>query len=257
MDAVGPFAQWQASALRSLSRARLVFRPGRRFRYSNLGTVALGLALERATGRPYVELVKDRVLEPLGMRQTTFFVPPQLRHAPHLALSKSGAAEHDGRGGRVPSGGLYSTVEDLGRFAAALYGEGPPGFLSERSRRLQATPALRDSRYGLGIRAGRLAGRRTLQHAGAIHGYRAALLIAPDARLGVVVLQAAGSGRPPPMTLAHRLLGRLLYRFAAETESVRYEERENRHAHDSDPAGNPAGRDGSRVWRRQGALCCR
>lgn len=210
LGAVGPFEQWRANALRSLARAHQVWRPGRRFRYSNLGTVALGLALERAAGEPYVNLVAERVLAPLGMHRTTFFVPSGQRLAPNLALSEHGADGHDGRGNRVPAGGLYSTVQDLGRLAAALYGDAPKGFLSADSLRTLGTPALADSRYGLGIRVGRLAGRRTLMHAGGIPGYRAALLVAPDEKMGVVVLQAAGSGEPLPMKVAHRLLARLL-----------------------------------------------
>lgn len=213
--AVGPFAAWQRNALRSLTRTELVFRPGNRYRYSNLGTVALGLALERAAATPYVDLVKQHILEPLGMQRTTFFVPPEQRSAPNLALSPFGAHEHDGRGNRVPSGFLYSTVADLGRFAAALYGAGPADFLSDDSRRAQTTTP-RDSKYGLGVRMGRVAGRPALQHAGAIPGYRAAFVVVPKAQMGVIVLQASGHGRPRPMELAHRLLRPLVAQRTAD-----------------------------------------
>jgi CubicO group peptidase (beta-lactamase class C family) len=210
LGTVGPFAQWQSNAMQALAHARQVWRPGRRFRYSNLGTVTLGLALERAAGKPYVNLVAEHVLAPLGMRRTTFFVPSGQRLAPNLALSEHGAHEHDGRGNRVPSGGLYSTVGELGRLAAALYGAAPQGFLSEHSLRVLATPALEEGKYGLGVRLGKLKGRRTVMHAGGIAGYRAALLVVPDAQMGAAVLQAAGSGDPPPMKLARELLAPLL-----------------------------------------------
>jgi CubicO group peptidase (beta-lactamase class C family) len=52
--------------------AKLRFEPGARSSYSNLGTLALGAALADLAGKPYVDLVRDELLRPLGMTRTAF-----------------------------------------------------------------------------------------------------------------------------------------------------------------------------------------
>jgi CubicO group peptidase (beta-lactamase class C family) len=61
---------------------KLRFEPGTRSSYSNLGTLVLGQAMARAAGKPYTGLVRDEILEPLGMRLTGFaYAPDMQEHA--------------------------------------------------------------------------------------------------------------------------------------------------------------------------------
>jgi D-alanyl-D-alanine-carboxypeptidase/D-alanyl-D-alanine-endopeptidase len=89
--------------------------------YSNVGYALLGMALAHRGGRPYEALLQARVIEPIGLRDTTWYPTPAMR--PRLAEG------HDRdlkplppfEGGIfIAAGGLRSTPHDLSRFAAAI-----------------------------------------------------------------------------------------------------------------------------------------
>jgi CubicO group peptidase (beta-lactamase class C family) len=96
-----------------------MWEPGSAFAYSNLGYAILELLVEDVTGRPFDEYMRDQILLPLGM-QDSGFTWDRGRHG----TCPSG---YDLRGRPVPpflyptraSGGLLSTLEDVGRFVAA------------------------------------------------------------------------------------------------------------------------------------------
>jgi CubicO group peptidase (beta-lactamase class C family) len=95
----------------------LQFQPGSRFGYSNSGYVALGAIIEAVTGQNYYDYVREHVFKPAGMKQTGWYSPGQVPNMAH------GYTQVDTSGTWVagnPSGGVYSTVGDLLRFAQAL-----------------------------------------------------------------------------------------------------------------------------------------
>jgi CubicO group peptidase (beta-lactamase class C family) len=102
------------------------FPPGERFSYCNGGYVVLALVAERASGVPYHELVRTRVCEPAGMRDTEFLRSDEL---PDRTATGYLPAEGDRwrtnvfhlpvRG--VGDGGVYTTVADLSGFWRALF----------------------------------------------------------------------------------------------------------------------------------------
>jgi CubicO group peptidase (beta-lactamase class C family) len=101
------------------------FRAGRRFHYSNVGYAALGRLLEVRHGRRWFEVVRDELLEPLGMTRTT--TRPTGPSAPGLAVHPFAdlvlpEPEHDA-GAMAPAGQLWSTVSDLSRWATFLGGD--------------------------------------------------------------------------------------------------------------------------------------
>lgn len=55
----------------------LEFFPGEGYRYSNIGINIIGRVIEAASGIPYAEFVKERILDPLEMRDTSFFPSPE------------------------------------------------------------------------------------------------------------------------------------------------------------------------------------
>jgi len=67
----------------ALAETETGFEPGAHFWYSNVGYRAIGLVLERATGTPYPQLVRERVLDRLGMRESEPWIVPEMR--PRLA----------------------------------------------------------------------------------------------------------------------------------------------------------------------------
>lgn len=116
-----PYSRWDEPRLeRWAHHARPRSRPGTRFRYSNFGFALLGLALSRAAGRPYDDLLRERVLEPLGMSDTHVGQAPahQDRLAPgHDYFGARAASWH--MAAISPAGGLRSTAADMHRYLAA------------------------------------------------------------------------------------------------------------------------------------------
>lgn len=107
-----------------------------KYAYSNLGVALLGQLLAEKTGTPYPELVRERLLDPVGMRHTTM---PGGNGAPFGYVPG-----HDGSGrqvepwlsaGEEPAGtGVWSTPADLARFADAVMRGDAPGADAARPR---------------------------------------------------------------------------------------------------------------------------
>lgn len=212
--ALGAPADWLETLGRALGHTRFEFEPGTRYRYSNIGYAVLGAAVERAAGRPFLEFVRERLLRPLGM-DATGFSPGGGTGAGRIAFGHAaegdGAADRDtprrereGRGYRVPNGGLWSTVADLGVLLRFLVGIGSPAFdavLPAATRRDNLSPVVADADlgrgYGFGFMARRMtdaggAGFTAYGHLGNLAGYRAAGWIEPGTDAAVVVLRNAG-----------------------------------------------------------------
>ena len=111
----------------------LVYEPGSRSKYSDLGLILLGEILERVAGEPLDAFVRRRVFEPLGMGDTLFRPGPEL--IPRVAPTEDDpwrgrvlrGEVHDENafalGGVAPHAGLFSTAGDLARFVQMmLYG---------------------------------------------------------------------------------------------------------------------------------------
>lgn len=221
--ASGPIEGWEEKVLASIPRTAFDSTPGARYQYSNIGFGVLGLALSRAAGRPFIELVEEEVFRPLGMTGSTFVVGPELepRLAAGYANGRDGsidattpALEHAGRGYKVPNGGVYSTVADLGRFAGAMSGVPGLRILSEASRREMLavqTPEDPARGYGLGFTV-ELGddGRLLASHGGSVSGYTAHLAFDPDAGVAVVLLRNYGSGATDLGRAARGLLRELV-----------------------------------------------
>ncbi|HWC25154.1 MAG TPA: serine hydrolase domain-containing protein [Solirubrobacteraceae bacterium] len=176
-------------ALVAGARRRSLGRRG--LRYSSMGFGLLGGALACRAGRPYGELLRERLLEPLAMQATTV----------HGATSLPGRSR---RGRRRPpmhdrmpaAGGVRSTVPDLLRWLEACLRppDDPPGPALALARRPHASIARRIE-LGLGwiVQSPR---RRptTVWHNGLTYGFRSFGAFVPDAGGAVVAL--ASTTRP-------------------------------------------------------------
>jgi CubicO group peptidase (beta-lactamase class C family) len=126
--AVQPDADTWIAGLGSLP---LMAQPGQRWLYNTPGSV-LGVLVARATGEPFGEALRNRLFEPLGMRDTAFWTSQTDRLATGYVPTEDGLKvwdEPDGRWSRPPAfgdgaGGLLSTVDDLLAFARMLLDRG-------------------------------------------------------------------------------------------------------------------------------------
>ncbi len=131
----------KAAAL--LAQGELQFSPGTSFRYSDTGFILLGELVRRVSGEPLDQFARRHVFLPLGMSDTAFRPGPALlpRVAPTEALNGQmlRGIVHDGNarllGGVAGHAGLFSTADDLARFARMLIsgGKGPTGQVLESS----------------------------------------------------------------------------------------------------------------------------
>ncbi len=171
------------------------------FHYSNLAYGLLGQVVERVTGRDWEDVVRERVLDPLGMDRTGltptsdrargYQVDPYARTAREEPLFELRAT--------APFGGLWSTVADLSRYAAWVASPGDrvlaPETLDEMCRPIIMTdPDGWSGAYGLGFGLTRRGDRVHVGHGGAMPGFLTGLGVRRPEGVGAVVFANATSG---------------------------------------------------------------
>jgi CubicO group peptidase (beta-lactamase class C family) len=175
---------------------RLPFATGELFSYSNVGFWLVGAATARASGTSFEEAMRRRVLEPLGLESTGYEAD---RPVPGHDQVEPGVDEHrpveyDYPRVRRPSGGLWSSVNDLLRFAAhQLGGPGPltPASVQELQRAVVDAPGFEQ---GLGWALTDRSVGRSVEHKGSAAGYEALLLLVPSERLAFAALTNSSRG---------------------------------------------------------------
>ncbi len=151
---------------------------GRLFHYSNPGYALLGALVGELRGRVWHEVLRQQILEPLGMARTT--VQPEPPHARGFAVHPWADAMQlepaEETGLMAPAGELWSTADDLCRFAAFLL-DGHDRVLAAETLAEMRTPVappgddIRDGGYGLGLQLFRLSGRLFFGHGGSMPGF--------------------------------------------------------------------------------------
>ncbi|MFD7321317.1 serine hydrolase domain-containing protein [Streptomyces sp. NPDC059875] len=202
-----------------LGDAPLVHPAGRRHHYSNPGYTLLGSLIEQVRGVSWEEALRGEILEPLGLTRTS--VQPVAPHAggwavhPWADVMLPEPSEH--LGVMAPAGQLWSTAEDLCRFAGFL-AQGDDRVLSAASVEEMRTPAAPpgagdwEGGYGLGLQLVRKDGRTLIGHTGSLPGFVACLWVSVEDGLGAVALANATSG---PLT---SVVAADLVRIVAEAE---------------------------------------
>ncbi|ADB32242.1 beta-lactamase [Kribbella flavida DSM 17836] len=176
--------------------------PDQRHHYSNLGYGLLGEIVSRLRGAPWFDLVTERILRPLEMRRTSYL--PQAPAAQGFSVHPFSARlveepAYDA-GAMAPAGQVWSTIEDLARYAA-FWIDPVPEVLSRESVEEMATPAAADPRealnasYGLGLRLQADDPYLFVGHTGSMPGFVAGLFVDRARRIGAVALANATYGR--------------------------------------------------------------
>ena len=103
--------------LETLDQAERVLPPGARFHYSNLAFALLGVVVEHASGVPYEEYVRTRLLEPVGLARTSFAPQPPAAQGYLVQPYVEGTWDEPPveTGAWVAAGQLWGTVGDLCR----------------------------------------------------------------------------------------------------------------------------------------------
>ena len=218
--------------------------PGTRFEYANLGYAILGRIVTAASGVPYDEFVRSRLLAPLGLSRTGFAAQefPAADLATGYRRGPGGWEElpFDPYGAFAPMGGVFSCVTDLAVWSAGFAAAFPPDGASDidgvahplvaASRRqmqlpqavtgwrapdrIPGGPPAAPSYYGFGLFVDEdPAFGRVVSHSGGYPGFGSNMRWHPATRLAVIAL---GNGTYSPMyALADLLLRALLTRSTA------------------------------------------
>jgi len=180
--------------------------PGSNWRYSGGGYTIIGQLMEDVAGKPYPEILRERVLEPAGMTHSTYVQPLPLarENEAATAYARDGSAI-EGRYHNYPeigAAGLWTTAEDLARFVLAIQqsrADKPDSLLSSRLAGEMLTPVM--SGYGLGVwlskdgeRFGHGGTNRGFRIRGSNRGYRTRLSASVDDGWGIVVLTNGDGG---------------------------------------------------------------
>ena len=192
-----------ADVLRLLeTQDRTYFRPGTGYRYSNSGYALLALIVQRASGKTFAKFLRERIFQPLAMSNTVAYedgistVHNRAFGYTHEA-GRWNRTDHDQTSAVLGDGGIYSSIDDLAKWDAALY---DGRLLQPSSLRAAFTPATRtddpETEYGYGWR---ITGE-TLWHSGESVGFRNVIVRYPKRHMTVVVL--TNRNEPEPYQLA-------------------------------------------------------
>ena len=197
-------------ALWSLQQLEPGFAPGERFWYSNDGYKALGLILERVTGRPWFDVVHERVMSAAGMKDS----PPTITHDVRPTLAVGYGEPFDDRPwqpahGLAPAvwsesgtadGTICATADELAGYVRLVLNRGD-GVIEDESFELMSRPIAADldtpgDVYGYGLK---WVEERFLGHSGSTVGYVALALCEPRTGFGVAI---CANGIGPRIDLA-------------------------------------------------------
>jgi CubicO group peptidase (beta-lactamase class C family) len=194
-----------ADVLRILEgQDRTYFTPGSAYRYSNSGYALLALVVGQASGRDFATFLHERIFQPLGMSHTVAYQDG----VDTIAHRAFGYSRVDGQWVRTDQsqtsavlgdGGIYSSIDDLARWDAALYDD---RLLSAASRAAMFIAATTTDEadvpgYGLGWRLN----GDSAWHSGESIGFRNVIVRWPGERLTVVVLSNRNGPEPYPLAL--------------------------------------------------------
>lgn len=177
----------------------LEFEPGTKFNYSNSGYFLLGAVVEKVTGKPYEQVLKENILDPLGMKNSGYDhyntilsrratgysrTPRGYENAPYLDMTIPYAA-----------GSLFSTVEDLYLWDQGLYGD---KILSAKSKELMFKPNLSNYGYGFVMTKIKLGPNKlevpVIQHNGGINGFSTTIVRMVNEQRLIVLLDNTERG---------------------------------------------------------------
>jgi CubicO group peptidase (beta-lactamase class C family) len=222
------FPKTTGELLATLGEAEQVLGPGERWHYSNLAYILLGEVVAKLSGMPYEDYAEQRILQPLGLSRTGF--APQAPTAvayrvdPYSDVVAREPMMVDRVGGIAAAGQLWSTVEDLCRWARFLADPDEAVLADDAVETMTTVQAMADPyRWTLGWGTGLMLARDGEHvycgHDGGMPGYVANVLASREDKIGAAVLMNAGNFGPTELSL--RLLAKLREQLPPERPAWR------------------------------------
>jgi D-alanyl-D-alanine carboxypeptidase len=209
-----------------------VFPPETEWKYSNLAASLAGEVVAAVSGEQWPQYVERHILRPLGMTATA--AAPS-RDMKGLAVGYGRRVPGRARdvepfvdiAAEAPAGNMASTVEDLAKFVSLQFRDGAAGgrqiLEGSTLREMHRVQWLRpdwQSGQGLGFSIRRAGGQVRVGHPGSLPGHVSLLELAPEDKLGVIVLANSNDGAPPRyVDQAFRLLTPAIQKATAQAKT--------------------------------------
>lgn len=189
--------------------------PGEKWCYANNGFATVGQLVADISGQPFPDYVREHIYEPLGMARSEFWRSDRVRDG--LAIGYKYRAKQqdfkpviDLEQVTTAAGAMYSTINDMGRYMAALMQSDT--LLKPETLELMYTPhyQLDERLQGMGycFKVDDFGGYRVVSHDGLWLGFISSMFVAPDEELGVVAL--TNTANSIAISLASGLMRRML-----------------------------------------------
>ena len=193
-----------SETVRALKDDFFLAEPGRIYSYSNPGYWLSGYLIEAVGGKAYADQLHESLFKPLGMQRTTL--------RPTMAMTYPLAQGHEGvppnvihpmadNAGNWPAGSMFSSVLDLSRFVIAFMNGGQlegkqvlsPSLIATMSAPHASMPGS-PNKYSYGLMLSNYRGVKLAEHGGSRSGYGSVLRMAPDQRVGIIILVNKSGG---------------------------------------------------------------
>jgi CubicO group peptidase (beta-lactamase class C family) len=181
--------------LETLEKAEMVLPSGARFHYSNLAYALLGIVVERVSGMPYMDYVRERLFEPIGLTRLSFEPEPPAANGyigqPYVDGVWNAVAVETGAW--ASAGQLWGTVGDLCRWGAFLADPDESVLAKKSAEEMRTVQVIWDHErwlagYGLGLILRRDGERILAGHTGSMPGFIASLFFSPGEKVVAAAL---------------------------------------------------------------------
>jgi CubicO group peptidase (beta-lactamase class C family) len=180
--------------LNLIFKHKSAFKPGTQFQYSNSNYYLLGLIIEKVTGKPYEQNVRDIIFAPLQMAHSLF----DFKHSSDTDIATGYQMINDTNQIEATAwrwdstvsyaaGAIFSTTGDIYKWAKAIANK---KILSGDSWKAALMPHLQH--YGYGWFIDSLYGHKTIAHGGGLPGFTAYLCYYPDEGITIILLNNEG-----------------------------------------------------------------
>ncbi len=176
------------------ARKPLDFDPGTQWQYSNTNFVIAGLIVEKASGKPFLQFLSERIFTPLGMKSVMNIDQEHLTETDAVGYMRYGIgplrrSPKEGKGWLFAAGELAMPAEDLAKWDRSMINQTvlKPASYAAMERETVLKNGL-GTHYGLGVTVRNELGKRAIEHGGEVSGFTANNTVFPDSRTAVVVL---------------------------------------------------------------------
>ena len=180
----------------------LDFQSGSKWEYSNTAYVLLGMIVEKVSDIPFYKFVENRILIPLGMVNSCFYVEGLNQIPDRVFGHVFNKDQWELRDQSIYSsllgdGGLYTSLEEIKLWLANMKENKLLSKEIAEAMLKDVFPVNEVEDYGYGIRIGALAGNKKIYHTGSTSGFRNCVQWFPDVDLQVVVFTNSGTTDAP------------------------------------------------------------